>query len=325
VTASQPAISIILIAYRMSGQLRNTLSTLHAGYQRNCSADDYEVIVVENSSDDNLDAATVDQLPGNFHYHLREEDSQSPVNAINFAFEQCRGDYIGLIMDGARMLSPGVINTASLVRKLTINGIAVIPGYHLGQEEQHLNTSAKLALLHEQQLLDSVDWHGDGYELFSISTFSGANRRGFLHPIMECNCLFASLHNYASIGYADRRFTQPGGGSINLHIYRSLGMLPKTEVFVIPGEGSFHQFHDGVTTSSYADRDAELGRHLAQLKTLWQGGFHALRRAPNLLGEIPPQALPFMRDSVTRSQNRLRKIRLDGKNPWPDEPTLESP
>ena len=68
-----PALSVIVIGYSMSEQLQRTLLTLAADYQQQLNADDYEVIVVENSSADNLAAATVAQLPANFRYFLREE------------------------------------------------------------------------------------------------------------------------------------------------------------------------------------------------------------------------------------------------------------
>ena len=323
-SSKQPVVSIILIAYKMRSQLRNTLLTLHADYQRQCSMRDYEVIVVENSSDENLDQATIDALPGNIHYFLREEESQSPVPAINFAFERCRGKYIGLIMDGARMLSPGVIHHAITAYGMTTEAITVMPGYHLGEQEQHMHDSADAALAAERALLDSVDWREDGYELFRVSTFSGANRRGYLHPILECNCLFASRVNYRRVGDADPRFMQPGGGSVNLHIYRALGMLPGTELFVVPGEGSFHQFHGGVSTSAYDGRDEELARHLAQLKSYWPDGFHALRREPKLLGHVPPQAYRFLQDSLQRSLNRYGKMREDNRHPWPDDANKEA-
>ena len=321
---TEPRISVILIGYKMPGQLRNTLATLTAGYQRDVSALDYEVIVVENSSDDPLTDDYVQSLPGNFHYFLQENTGRTPVPAINFAFEQCRGNYIGLIMDGARMLSPGVISTADMASRLDANTLTVVPGYHLGEQEQHFNEDPTLALHAEQQLLASVDWRSDGYELFAISTFSGANRRGYLHPIMECNCLFASRESYAEIGYADPQFTLHGGGSINLHMYRSLGMRPQSRVVILPGEGSFHQYHGGVTTSAYADREAEIERHRTQLHSLWPGGFHALRRAPTLLGSIPRQAQPFLQESLLRSQNRLQKMLKAGMDPWPDDPRESS-
>lgn len=323
-SSARPTVSIILIAYKMRDQLRNTLLTLYPDYQRNCSMRDYEVIVVENSSSENLDQATIDSLPANIHYFLREEESQSPVPSINFAFEQCRGECIGMIMDGARMLSPGVIEHAMLAHNTTPNAVTVMPGYHLGDQEQHLHGSAADALAEERRLLDSVDWREDGYELFSISTFSGANRRGYLHPILECNCLFASRDNFRKIGDADSRFMQPGGGSVNLHMYRSLGMLTGSELFVVPGEGSFHQFHGGVSTSSYDGRDEELARHLKQLKSYWPDGFHALRREPKLLGQIPPQAYRFLQESLQRSLNRYGKMREEARRPWPDDPNKDA-
>ena len=225
-TASRPVVSVILIGYRMPMQLANTLYTLGPQFQRDCTALDYEVVVVENRSGAVLDEQVAANLPANFRYFLRDEASHTPVPAINFALSQCRGDYIGLIMDGARMLSPGVISHALMAHRFGPGAIGVVPGYHLGEQEQHCNEDPALALANEQQLLDSVDWRSDGYELFSISTFSGANRRGYLHPIMECNCLFASQRNYAAIGGANPAFTLRGGGSVNLHMYRSLGMLP---------------------------------------------------------------------------------------------------
>ena len=314
------ALSVIVIGYSMSEQLQRALLTLAADYQRQLNTDDYEVIVVENSSADNLAAATVAQLPANFRYFLREEPGQSPVPAINFAFSECRGAYIGLIMDGARMMSPGCIRTALDAFAITADALVAVPGYHLGEQEQHLHADSATALAREKKLLDSIDWRGDGYELFTVSTFSGANRSGYLHPIMECNCVFASAENFRRIGHADPQFTMPGGGSINLHIYRSLGMLPNTRIFVLPGEGSFHQYHGGVTTSSYADRQAEIERHRVQLHALWPGGFHSLRRKPSLLGDVSLQALPFLEESLRRSRNRLERCSKQQLAAWPDDP-----
>jgi len=317
-----PTVSVILIGYRMATQLRNTLRTLETDFQREVGASDYEVILVENRSADNLPESCVRSLPGNVRYFPREEAGHSPVPAINFAFGQCRGDYIGLIMDGARMLSPGVIANAIKCRRLDANFLGLVPGYHLGEQEQHQYEHPAVALETEKALLASVDWRTDGYELFRISTWSGANRRGYLQPMMECNCIFASRDNYRAIGYANPDFTLRGGGSINLHIYRSLGMLPHTRLFVWPGEGSFHQYHGGVTTSSYEDRQAEIERHRVQLHSYWPEGFHALRREPTLFGGVPSQARAFLRKSLVHYRHRLRKLAYRGLPIWPDDPQV---
>ena len=317
--AKTPIVSIIVIAYQMADQLQNTLRTLSADYQKGVNIEDYEVIVMENSSDDNLSAKTIGALPENFHYTLREEQAATPVFAVNEAFQQCRAPFIGLMIDGARMVSPGVIKNAIMAHSITPDAILAVPGYHLGQDEQHKMEGGSDQLAYEKELLESIDWRRNGYELFSIATFSGANRRGYLQPIMECNCLFASATKYAEIGYANTDFTLPGGGSINLHMYRSLGMLSGTSLLVTPGEGSFHQFHGGVTTSSYAQREAEIEKNRVQLHSYWPGGFHSLRREPILLGSVSPQAQPFLILSLERAEIRSRRIINQKKVMWEDD------
>jgi glycosyltransferase involved in cell wall biosynthesis len=315
-----PKVSVIVIAYRMPGQLGNTLLSLAPDYQRGVNEQDYEVIVMENSSDDNLPQEKVAALPDNFHYRLREEASATPVYAVNEAFALCRAPFICLMIDGARMVSPRIIQTALMAYAMTPDAIVAVPGYNLGSDEQHLMEDVADQLTYEQQLLASINWREDGYELFTISTFSGANRRGYLQPIMECNCIFASAKNYAAIGYANTEFQFPGGGSVNLHMYRSLGMLPATKFFVTPGEGSFHQYHGGVTTSSYAEREAAIKKHTVQLHSYWPGGFQGLRRDPALLGRMPVQAQPFLIKSLEYSKRRLDRLLSMGKAFWPDDP-----
>ena len=138
----------------------------------------------------------------------------------------------------------------------------------------------------EKELLKSTNWKENGYELFSIADISGANPHGYLQPIMECNCMFAPAESFKKIAYADERFTLRGGGAINLHMFRSLGLLEGSTLIVLPGEGSFHQYHGGVTTSEYQGLEQEHASHSVQLQDIWQGDFHSLRREPILLGAV---------------------------------------
>ncbi|UTW48567.1 hypothetical protein KFF03_01310 [Bacterioplanoides sp. SCSIO 12839] len=302
----------------MKQQLHNTLCSLKSTYQRNVDPDDYEVIVVENSSDDNFAPTDVSKEYGsNFRYFLRQETSQSPVPAVNFAFEQCQGQYIGLIIDGARMLSPGVIHYVKMATQVSVNSIVAVPGYHIGESEHHL-TEPGYSVEFEQNLLKQAEWQENGYRLFKVSTFSGANARGYLQPMMECNCIFASKINFDTIGRADTRFTLRGGGSINLHIYRSLINIPDTQFFVLPGEGSFHQYHGGVTTSHSTDREKELASFNSQLKSIW-GNSGTIRRNPIMLGSIDANALNFLEQSAHTAQKRAARLGDDSQILWPDD------
>ncbi len=319
--ADTPTLSIIVIGYRMSRQLENTLYTLSIHYQRNVKQADYEVIVVENESDDEIDESIINALGANFHFYKRKETSTSPVSAVNFAFERCHGEFICLIIDGARMVTPRTIEYALMAYKISKNAIAMVPGYHLGSREQHLH-GEDYSFSRDQELLDSIDWQNNGYLLFTISTFSNGNRRGYLQPMMECSCVFASRGNFARIEYADKRFSLPGGGGINLHIYRSLGMLPGSKLFVLPGEGSFHQFHGGVTTSSDPSRAQTMERYNRQLNELWPGGFQALRREPILLGAVTQWANDLLQRSSQLAQRRFGRLVEQQKPSWPDDEML---
>ena len=132
----KPRLSIVVIAYNMPRQLQNTLYSLSTAYQQNVEKDDYEVIVMENQSANTLDTSMLEQLQGNFHYHLRQETLPSPVNAINEGISLARGDYIAVMIDGARMVTPGIIHHTLRAFKLSMNAVVAVPGYHLGREIQ---------------------------------------------------------------------------------------------------------------------------------------------------------------------------------------------
>ena len=116
----RPLLSIIVIVYDMPRQALNTLISLSPDYQQGVQAGDYEVIVVENRSIRNMDVEAIAALPGNFRYFLRDESGVSPAAAINFAFAQVHGALVGLMIDGARMVSPGVVQYALMVGALTL-------------------------------------------------------------------------------------------------------------------------------------------------------------------------------------------------------------
>ena len=316
---AKPLLSVIVIGYKMARQLGNTLYSLSTQYQRGVSEKDYEVIVVENASDHNFDESALPTLGNNFHFFRRQESSPSPVPAMNFAFGQCRGEVVGLIVDGARMVTPGVLQYVLMAHRMNNQSLTAVPGYQLGHKPQNESALEGYCEEVEQSLLRGIDWRRDGYELFTIASISGANPNGYLQPIMECNCLFAPMRSFARIGFADQRFDLRGGGAINLHMFRSLGLLPESMLVVLPGEGSFHQYHGGVTTSGRADVAAEQQQHRAQLQAIWSNNFHSLRREPLLLGTVSRQAQPYLQLSSEKAQKRFNRFKHQGLSPWIDD------
>ncbi len=320
--ATQVKLSVIVIVYDMPRQALNTLYSLSAQYQWNANAADYEVIVIENRSKNNLVADDVYALGENFRYFLRDEPGVSPVGAINFGFAQVRGEFIGLMIDGARMVTPRIIEYALMGLAMDPASLVIAPGYNLGPQEHHYNETAGYSTEVEKKLLDDVGWQEQGYRLFDIASIGGANPNGFFHPLMESNCLFVAAQTFADLGGANENFQLPGGGAVNLHIYRQLGMLPKTRLVILAGEGSFHQFHGGVTTSETQERELILKRQHEQLKELWGGEFHCLSREPQILGAVTSHAQPFMLYSSQLAMRRFKRLEGARQDPWSDEPHL---
>jgi glycosyltransferase involved in cell wall biosynthesis len=316
---SKPLLSIIVIAYDMPRQALNTLRSLAADYQQNVNADDYEVILVENRSKRNMDAVAIASLPGNFRYFLRDEPGVSPAAAINFGFSQARGKFVGLMIDGARMVTPGVIEHALMAFRITPNAMVAVPGYNLGEHEQQFHLTHGYSEEKEIALLDGINWQNDGYRLFDISCLSEANPNGIFHPFMECNCLFASAEVFKDIGYADERFNLQGGGALNLCIYRNVAMHPQTRSFVLAGEGSFHQLHGGVTTSEVAERDSLLKRLNEQLTELIGHPFRSPTVQPILLGKIASPALSYLKHSVDRGIHRSQRCAARNEDMYADQ------
>lgn len=316
---TQPMLSIIVIAYDMPRQALNTLRSLSPAYQEGVDPEDYEVILVENSSARNMDADAIAALPGNFRYFLREEASVSPAAAINFAFSQAHGRHIGLMIDGARMVTPGVIRYALMAFSMDSDAMVAVPGYHLGENEQQFHLTHGYSEATEQGWLDQVDWQRNGYRLFDFSCLSGANPNGVFHPFMECNCLFLTAQVFRDIGQADERFDMPGGGALNLYIYRKAAMHPRTQLFMLVGEGSFHQLHGGVTTSEVAARDAILQRQSQQLGELLGQPFRSPTLEPILLGKVPGTAMRYLKHSVERGMHRVERCAQRNEDMYADQ------
>src|SRR5262245_36448734 len=110
--ARSPAMSIVVVAYRMARELPRTLRSLSVPYQREIGANDYEIIVVDNGSP--VPIRLERRSPHGPEITLRRLDPAppSPARAANAGIALARGDLIGLIIDGARMASPGLLSTA---------------------------------------------------------------------------------------------------------------------------------------------------------------------------------------------------------------------
>ncbi len=293
-TTDTPLFSFILIVYNMRREAPRTLFTLSELYQRGGNRIPYEVIVIENGSPEPLEAAAVSAFGPQFRYRYYESKSASPVDAMHAAVEQSRGRYIVMMNDGARMLSPGILENLDRAVKAFKDPVIAVPGYHLGPAPQNESMQTGYDQGVEDRLLQTVPWREAGYRLFEISVLAGSSSRGWFMPMNECNCLALPRAVYDAIGGICREFRSAGGGFIALDFFKNAWEYSEAEPVMLLGEGTFHQFHGGTATNA---EPAEQRRRIQMMSEEYvriRGrAFEAPQREPFYLGRLPKESAHF--------------------------------
>ena len=300
--------SFVLIAYDMPAQAENTIRSLLPDYQLGVSVEDYEVLIVENESSNNISKEFLEALPSNFSYHLRRETQPTPIHAINYGLEHAKGESICVMIDGARLLTPGVVKNTILGHRISNSAIVTVPGYHLGFELQQKAVGSGYDSAREQALMRSISWPESGYRLFDIACFSGSCVHGFYLPHSESNCISMPREIWKDLGGYDVRFDMRGGGLVNLDLYkRACEYTGVTHIF-LHGEGTFHQFHGGVTTGgeNSIDRQKFIDEIKEQYQQIRGHSFTSPETNPLYLGELSSSAQKFVQASSNRIMERLR-------------------
>ena len=107
-----PDLSVIVAVHNMGREARRSLLSLTRRYQQGLDGKRYEVIVVENGSDpdERLGPEAVESLGRPFRYiDLGDDATPSPVAAMNRGLAESRGRAVALMVDGAHVLTPGVL------------------------------------------------------------------------------------------------------------------------------------------------------------------------------------------------------------------------
>ena len=302
----KPRLSVVVIVHKMPGQAERTLISLGPAYQRGVDPADYEVIVVENQSDQPLGEARAARAFGgtNLRYLWRTETARTPVHAVNAGVDLARGTHVAIVIDGARMLSPGVVRLTLLAHRADPDAAVSAPGYHLGQELQQIAVNKGHDAATDTALLAGISWPEDGYRLFDIAVTSGSCRRGVFRPHSESNYLALSVTKWQAVGGMDRRYDDHGGGKANLEFYKRLLESPGTALYLLYGEGSFHQFHGGITTNTpEVARVPIMAAINAQDQDLRGGDVRPPGTVPILFGEPHPGIYRFLQASLDHGKS----------------------
>jgi glycosyltransferase involved in cell wall biosynthesis len=264
-------LSVVVVVYNMRRAATRTLISLSPRYQRGISADEYEVIVVENGSSVPLERDAVLANGPNFSYHFIQNASHSPAGAINFGLRHAKGEMLGVMIDGARIVTPNILCFATRAAAAYPRAVVATTGWTLGRHMQNQSHARGFTEATEDALLNEIGWPSDPTRLFEIATLDGSS--ALLGPVAESNTLFMRRELWDEMEGVDERFDQPGGGFINLDTLERAVSLPGAELVLLLGEASFHQMHGGVSTNA-------LPYQLASSLEQWDRHYRNLREKP---------------------------------------------
>jgi hypothetical protein len=248
-TRPPPALSVVAVFHEMRREAARTLVTLDIPYQRGIAATDFEVIAVDNGSAAPLRPDDVAAACARARLVLEPAGDPSPCAAINRAVAAAPGEYVMVCIDGARMLSPGVLREALAALRAHAHPFVYTLGMHLGPKPQNESMLEGYDQAAEDALLAGVPWREDGYRLFDVASLAYSSREGYFGQLSESNCFALRRDDFLALGGMDEAFASPGGGLVNLDFFNRAHGLPGVRPVMLLGEATFHQFHGGVATN----------------------------------------------------------------------------
>ncbi len=288
-------LSIIVIFFNMRREAERTLYSLSSNYQIDVSKNAYEVIAIDNASSAPLSNEFVKKFGENFRYVFHKTRSKSPVEAINLGVNYAQSEFVAVIVDGARMASPGLIAESLRALSLFEHPIVGSLSWHLGPDVQNVSMLNGYCQKVEDELLQSISWPENGYRLFEISVLAQSSSKGFLKGTpSELSWLCMPRRNFLELGGFDMGFQSPGGGLMNHDFLNRALSMPGARPVMLLGEGVFHQFHGGVATN-VAMADHPIQDFKNEYKRVRGAPYEPLvPEKVHYLGTFPPTARRFL-------------------------------
>ena len=286
-------ISVVAVFFDMAREAPRTLFSLSPGYQKNAEQISYEVIAIDNGSTRRIPPEAGRELGDRLRYLYLDSPLPSPAAALNQGVRQARGNIVIVLIDGARILSPGIIGLTAAAFRAFATPFVYTMGMHLGPAVQNKSILNGYNQEVEDRLLAEASWTANGYKLFGISSLAASASMGVFGGVSESNCIALHKKIYLDMGGMDERFVSPGGGLVNLDFFIRLHERDSMEPVMLLGEATFHQIHGGVATNVPMERHP-LNRFATEYAEIHGRPYAPVWRPPLYLGGVPDALKPFL-------------------------------
>ncbi len=298
-------ISVLLFCYDIREEVINTLESLRNEYQ-NFDPSLYEVLILENPSENNLSAKEIYNLPDNFFYNLNTH-KKSFTESLNHLSSKANGDYLLIIPDGANILSKRVLNYCYQAIKISSKCIVAFHSYNLGFAENgiskkdiHDSKKIEKAFLNEMfpkfpdSLLNNASW-------------ADSSSSGSFSQMAESNCLLLTKQLWNKIDGFDQRLDSIEEGIANLDLYNRALENKDHKLFFVLGEGTIHQLNSKKSANSFVKNFEKCKSEY--FKITKKNLNLSERKDYDFLGRVHPSSLKLLKQSLISTISNNSRIR----------------
>lgn len=216
-----------------------------------------EIVVVDNGSSEPVDAAWFAGVTVPVRILRFPPGNSSPCLALNRGVAASQGAMVAVLIDGARIASPGLFRRAGEAMRLAQDVFVATMGFHLGPHAQQISLTQGYDCEVEDRLLAAIGWPENGYRLFEICARGESYRDGVLSDFRETTAFLMRKTTFERVGGFNESFRLGGGGLANFEIFDRVMTDRSVTPVVLIGEGTFHQAHSGHTTRAHGVRRRE--------------------------------------------------------------------